>query len=124
MGILLWVVAALLAAAFLAAGAVKLIHPKDKLIKSGMPALEEFNPGTIKLIGSLEVLGAAGLILPGALKIAPTLVPLAAVGVALLMGGAIVTHIRRHEAFVAPLALLVLAAVVAWGRFGPYSIAA
>jgi len=37
------------------------------------------------------------------------------------MGGAIVTHARRTEApmIVVNLVLLALAAVVAWGRFGP-----
>jgi DoxX-like family len=39
-----------------------------------------------------------GLILPAALDIAPVLVPLAAVGLVVLMVGAIITHLRRHEA--------------------------
>ena len=65
-----------------------------------------------------------GLILPGALKIAPVLVPLAAVGLVLIMIGAAVTHARRRESpmVVFNLILLVLAAIVAWGRFGPYTI--
>jgi len=50
-------------------------------------------------------------------------VPLAAVGLVLLMVGAIVTHLRRHEsqAIVVNLAVLALAALVVWGRFGPQS---
>ena len=49
--------------------------------------------------------------------------PLAAVGVVFLMAGAIITHLRRHEAhtIVVPLAVLALAVLVAWGRFGPQS---
>jgi DoxX-like protein len=64
-----------------------------------------------------------GLVLPAALDIAPVLVPLAAVGVGLLMVGAMITHLRRHEAVgvVLNLAYLALAAFVAWGRFGPES---
>jgi DoxX-like family len=64
-----------------------------------------------------------GLILPAALDIAPVLVPLAAVGLVLLMVGAIITHVRRHEAqaIVVNLALLALAVLVAWGRFGTQS---
>lgn len=52
------------------------------------------------------------------------LTPLAAVGLIVLMVGAAVVHARRREAqYVAVnVVLLVLAAVVAWGRFGPYSI--
>ena len=38
-----------------------------------------------------------------------------------LMAGAFITHVRRHEAqgVVVTLALLALAALVVWGRFGP-----
>lgn len=123
MNVALWIVAGLLAAAFLASGAVKLVQPKEKLVASGMSALEDFSAGTIKVIGALEVLAAVGLILPAALGIAPVLVPLAAFGVVLLMAGATITHLRRHEvqAMVVPLALLAMGAVVAWGRFGPES---
>jgi len=123
MNIALWIIAGLLAVAFLASGAMKLIQPAEKLVTSGMPALEDFSPGTIKAIGALEVLAAVGLILPAALGIAPVLVPLAAVGLVLLMVGAVITHLRRHEARAIPvnLALLALAVLVAWGRFGPES---
>jgi DoxX-like family len=64
----------------------------------GMGWVEDFSPGAVKSIGTLEVLAAVGLILPAALGIAPVLVPLAAVGLAVLMAGAIITHLRRHEA--------------------------
>jgi hypothetical protein len=59
--------------------------------------------------------------LPAALGIAPVLVPLAAAGLVLLMAGAFIMHVRRHEAqgMVVALALLALAALVVWGRFGP-----
>lgn len=52
------------------------------------------------------------------------LTPLASVGLALIMIGAAVTHLRRHEtqAVAAPMILLVLALVVAWARFGPYAL--
>jgi uncharacterized membrane protein YphA (DoxX/SURF4 family) len=124
MNITLWVIAGLLAFAFLAAGLTKLAQPKQKLAASpGMGWTESFSPGTIKLIGLLEVLAAIGLILPAALGITPVLVPLAALGLSLLMIGAAITHARRHElpVIAANLVLLVLAAVVAWGRFGPYA---
>jgi DoxX-like family len=80
----------------------------------------------VKAIGALEVLAAVGLVLPAAVDIAPVLVPLAAVGVVLLMVGAMITHLRRHEAGFAMgnLAYLAMAAFVAWGRFGPESFAA
>ena len=88
-----------------------------------MGVLEDFSAGAIKAIGALELLAAVGLIVPAALDIAPILVPLAAVGLVLLMVGAIITHVRRHELqpVVVNVALLALAVVVAWGRFGPHS---
>jgi uncharacterized membrane protein YphA (DoxX/SURF4 family) len=121
MNIALWIVAGLLAVAFLASGAMKLTWPREKLAASGMGWAEDFSAGTVKAIGILEVLAGVGLTLPAALDIAPVLVPLAAVGLVVLMVGAIITHLRRHEARViaSPMALLALAVLVAWGRFGP-----
>lgn len=56
------------------------------------------------------------------LDIAPVLVPLAALGPVRTMIGAIV-HARRKEtpAIAVNAVLLILAAVVGWGRFGPHS---
>ncbi|MBL1093246.1 DoxX family protein [Streptomyces sp. 9-7] len=90
----------------------------DHLVCAAAPT-----PPTVKLIGTLEVLAAIGLVLPATLGIAPALAPLAALGLALVMIGAVVVHARRGEAQMAAVnvVLLTLAAVVAWGRFGPYS---
>jgi hypothetical protein len=125
MNIALWIIAGLLAVAFLASGARKLTQPTEKLAAFGMGWVEDFSAGAVKAIGTLEVLAAVGLILPAALDIAPVLVPLAAVGLVVLMAGAI-THLRRHEAQpivvnLALIALIALAVLVAWGRFGPQS---
>jgi hypothetical protein len=121
MNVALWIVASLLAVAFLAGGVMKLVQPKEKLAASGFGFVENFSDGAVKAIGLVEVLAAVGLILPAALGIAPILVPLAAVGVVLLMIGAVVTHARRNEtqSIAANIAILALAVFVAWGRFGP-----
>jgi uncharacterized membrane protein YphA (DoxX/SURF4 family) len=126
MNVILWIIAGLLAAAFLAAGTMKLTQPKEKLAASGMAWTEDFSFGALKAIGALEVLAAIGLILPAALGIVPMLVPLAGLGLALLMVGAIITHARRKEsqAIVLNLVLLALAVFVVWGRFGPESFTA
>jgi uncharacterized membrane protein YphA (DoxX/SURF4 family) len=123
MNIALWIIAGLLALAFLASGVMKLTQPKEKLAASGMGWTEDFSPGMVKMIGALELLAAIGLILPAALDIAPVLVPLAAVGLVVIMIGAAITHARRKEypMIAINVVLLALAAVVAWGRFGPYS---
>jgi uncharacterized membrane protein YphA (DoxX/SURF4 family) len=122
MNIALWIIAGLLAVASLASGAMKLAQPKQKLA-SRFGWVQDFSAGTVKAIGALEVLAAVGLILPAALDIAPAVVPLAALGLVVLMVGAIITHLRRHEARViaSPIALLALAVLVVWGRFGPQS---
>lgn len=121
--ILLWVVAGLLALAFLAAGGMKLAQPKEKLAESGLAWVEDFSAGAVKGIGAVEVLGALGLVLPAVTGIAPVLVPLAATGLALTMVGAAVVHVRRGETqmVVVNVVLLLLAAFVAWGRFGPHA---
>lgn len=124
MNIALWVIAGLLAAAFLAAGITKLVKSKQALEADPRQAwAHDFSAGAIKAIGVTEVLGALGLILPAVTGIAVVLVPLAALGLAVTMVGAIVVHLRRGErqAVVAPVLLLVMSAVVAWGRFGPYA---
>jgi uncharacterized membrane protein YphA (DoxX/SURF4 family) len=123
MNIVLWIIAGLLAVAFLAAGAMKLSQPTDKLTASGMGFVEDFPRTLVKTIGALEVLAAIGLILPAVVNIAPVVVPLAAVGLVAMMIGAVITHARRKENKNIPvnIILAILAAVVAWGRFGPYS---
>ncbi|MFL6120855.1 DoxX family protein [Actinophytocola sp.] len=123
MNVVLWVVTGLLAAAVLAAGVLKVVRPRERLQSAGMTWVEDFSDGMVKLVGVLEVLAAIGLVLPALLHIAPVFVPLAALGLVLVMIGAVVVHLRRSEAStMAPaVVLLVMAAFVMWGRFGPYS---
>ncbi|MBW8764615.1 MAG: DoxX family protein [Microbacterium sp.] len=104
-----WIVAGLTALGFLAAGANKLARPKAALATGGLSWTDDFGAGPVKLIGAAEVLGAFGLILPALLRIVPILSPIAGVALAVLMVGAIATHIRRKEAFVLPLVLGLLA---------------
>ena len=120
MNIAIWIIVGLLAAAFLLAGLMKLTQPKEKLA-ANMPWVEDFSAGQVKAIGTVEILGALGLILPAALDIAPFLTPIAAAGLALTMVGAIATHLRRGEKqmILPPLVLGLLAAFVAVMRFGP-----
>ena len=125
MNLVLWIVAGVLAAAYLLGGSFKVFLPKAKIAATGVSAkwVEDFSAGSVKAIGALEVLGALGLILPAALGIAPVLVPLAALGLSLIMIGAAFTRIRRQEFkfLMADLVYLALLAFVMWGRFGPES---
>ncbi len=118
MNVAVWIVQILLALAFGMAGFMKITQPREKL-QTNMKWVEDFASNTIKGIGTLELLAALGLILPFLTGILPVLTPLAAVGLILVMCGAIITHIRRGESpmVVVNLVLLVLAAFVAYGRF-------
>jgi hypothetical protein len=124
MNLALWIIAGLLAAVFLLAGANKLFIPREKLAKApGGGWVNDFSAGFVKALGVAEILGAIGLFLPAALDIAPVLAPFAAVGLATIMGGAAIVTFRRQESKHALLNLtyLALATFVAWGRFGPES---
>ena len=100
-------------------------HGREKLMANPRKAwVEDFSDPAIRTIGGLEFLGALGLILPAVTGIAPILVPLAAVGLAITMFGAIVVHVRRGDgtlSVVVPLVLGLTAIFVAWGRFGAYA---
>jgi len=118
MNIALWVVQILLALAFGMAGIMKVSQPIDKL-EARMGWVKSVGPRGVRLIGSLEILGAIGLILPAVTGILPWLTPLAATGLVLTMIGAMITHGRRGEysQIGMNVVLLLLALFVAYGRF-------
>jgi uncharacterized membrane protein YphA (DoxX/SURF4 family) len=79
-------------------GLLKLTLPYAKY--TNMPGVawsKDFKPEHIRLIGVLEVSGGVGLIVPLFLHSLTMLTPLAAVGIALYMSGAMATHLRRSE---------------------------
>lgn len=123
MNLVLWILQTALAALFAAAGVMTSAQPKDKL-ESKLPWTADFSAGTVRFIGLAELAGALGLILPAATGLAPVLTPLAAAGLALLMVLAALTHLRRNEpaAIALNAALLIAAAIIAWGRFGPHAL--
>lgn len=123
MNVLLWILQIVLAAMFLMAGVGKSTQPKEKLA-ARLPWVEDFSPGTVRFIGVVELLAAIGLVAPAATGILPVLTPLAATGLAIVMVLAMNTHRRRREpgAIAFNAVLLVVTVVVAWGRFGPYSL--
>jgi len=84
--------------AFLIAGVNKLIIPREMLAKApgGGWALD-FSSGFIKTLGAVAMLGVIGLLLPRLVDVAPVLVPLAAVGLGLVMICAAIEESRRQE---------------------------
>ena len=121
MTVAFWVVTILLALAFLAAGSMKALRSKKDLAAAGMAWTDYFSDGAVKAIGAVEVLGALGLVLPALTGVAPVLSPIAAIGLALTMAGAVVVHVRRKESATPAVALLVLSVVAAVLGFGHLS---
>lgn len=79
----LWTIQGALAAIFLFAGVSKLVMPTETLTQgTGLPAL------FLRFIGVCETLGAAGLVLPGVLRMHRELTPIAAAGLVAIMAGA------------------------------------
>jgi hypothetical protein len=123
MSALLWVLQIVLALAFLPIGVLTIRRSRMRLVGVA-PWVEDFPEPVVTAVGALEVLGAVGVVLPGVLGAAPVIVPVAATGLAILMIGAIVEHLTRHELdrISTPAALLVAATAVAIGRFGPWPL--
>jgi hypothetical protein len=115
MNIRLWILQALLAAAFLAHGLLLLRPPADIAVQmyASLP------PGFWLFLGIAEVAAAIGLILPGVTRIMPGFVPAAAAGVTFVMISATIWHVVRGEissAFIT-LVLLAMAAYVTYMRW-------
>lgn len=113
-----WIVAGLLALAYLVAGAQKVLRSPDKLAASGMGWAKDLALPVVRLIGVAEVLGAVGLILPPLAGVAPVLAPIASLALAALQVGAIVFHLTRHEPRALPMNLVLLLSAVAVAILG------
>jgi uncharacterized membrane protein YphA (DoxX/SURF4 family) len=119
MNILLWVIQGLLALTFLFSGGMKLVLPSEVLQSMGPPNQIVFSGLFLKFIGLCEVLGGLGLILPGVFRRQQYLTPLAALGLVIILIGAVVTTIMGLGFVMAitPLITGLLCAFVAYGRW-------
>ena len=117
MNILLWIIQILLALEFLFSGGMKLFIPADVLQAQAPPNAIHFSNLFMKFIGTCEVLGGLGLVLPGLLRIRKGLTPLAALGLLIIMIGAVVVSLPLGFATaVIPLITGLLCAFVAYER--------
>ncbi len=114
--IVLWVTQGLVAVVVAVTGIVKIVMPRERLAER-MHWAGSWPSWRIKLLGLAEVLGAVGLVFPAATGIAPVLTPLAAVCLAVLMGGAVQTHRRFREGFAPAAVIGVLCLAIAAVRF-------
>jgi hypothetical protein len=109
-----WIIAGLLALFYLYGGGVKVLRSRERLLPM-MEWVDTTPMPAVRAIGTLEVLGAIGLILPPLTGIAPWLAVAAAAGFVLLQIGATRVHLRRGDRQIAlNLTLLLTAAVTVW----------
>ena len=115
MKILLWVLQVMLGIYFTGFGVIHFIVPPNL----PMGWMYELPDSLHYITGTLEILGGIGLILPAATRIQTRLTPLAGLGLALLMLGAMSWHATRSEYsnIGQNLILAALAAFVAYGRW-------
>jgi uncharacterized membrane protein YphA (DoxX/SURF4 family) len=121
MNVVLWVLQALLAIAFVWSGVPKVTKERGQMLEKA-PYVEDLSDAQVTAIGILEVAAGLGMILPAATGIVPVLTPIAALGLVVVMVGAALLHVRRREPQGVALTIVLgaMAAIVAWGRFGPY----
>ena len=122
MNILLWVLQALLAIAFLAHGWLFLSPPAELVdqLNASLPRWFQL------FLGVAEVLAAVGLTLPGLTRIVPALVIWAAVGIMIVTISATVFHLVRGEMSSAATTLILfgIATFVAYMRYRRVPISA
>jgi uncharacterized membrane protein YphA (DoxX/SURF4 family) len=118
----LWIVQGVLAVMFLFAGGSKLVMSAAQLAEQ-MKASGGPQPpiAFVQFIGVCEILGAIAMILPTLTGIRPSLTPLAAVGLVIIMIGATVINLMSIMPAVAigTVILGLMAAAVAYGRRVP-----
>lgn len=115
MNIVLWIIQVLLALLFVFAGVMKFIIPVEEMTKQMPVALSGL---FLHFIGVCEVLGGLGLVLPMLLRIKPWLTPIAAIGLAIIILGAIAFSLQLGvmQALM-PVVVELLLMFVAYGRW-------
>ncbi|MFM2391508.1 MAG: hypothetical protein RLZZ437_3063 [Pseudomonadota bacterium] len=120
----LWGAQTLLALFYSGVGAMKAFSPLESLTQM-LPYAGEMLT-FVRFIGTMELLGAIGLILPALTRIQPWLTPAAAAGLSFVQASAIVFHAMRGETaetLVMNLVLLALSLFILWGRLKARPIA-
>lgn len=117
MNIALWIAQVLLAAMYGVAGILKTFQTSKA--KEQFPWAKNRSDAFVRFVGTSELLGALGLILPIATGILPWLTPVAAIGLSLIQLLAIfMEHLPKKEYNVIPanIVLLALTLFIIFGR--------
>lgn len=96
MNVVVWVLQICLAVTFIYFGTLKMFLPIEKIEKKVTWA-HDYSVAKLKAFGFLEIIGALGILLPWRLGIFPILTPVAATGLAMVMAGAGMVHLKRDE---------------------------
>lgn len=115
MNVALWIVQLLLALAFAAHGWMLLAPSPELLVIMN----EQLGTGFRVFLGSAEIAGGVGLLLPAMTRRAPWLTPVAAACLAFVVASATVLHLARGEfgPSVTTMILFLLGTFVAYGRW-------
>ncbi|MFF2119559.1 DoxX family protein [Kitasatospora sp. NPDC058184] len=114
MNIAYWLLAAPLALFYAYAGTLKATRSPDQL-RPMMAWVDRVPLPALRALGTVEVLGAIGLVLPPLTGVAPPLALAAAVGLVLLQAGAVAVHLTGGDRRIAlNLGLVTTAAVTVW----------
>ncbi|HYS39762.1 MAG TPA: DoxX family protein [Pseudonocardiaceae bacterium] len=118
MDLALWIGQGLLAAIFLLSGGAKISMSKPRLLATGQTGVAPFPLLAIRLVAACELVAVVGLVGPGATGILPALTGFAAVGLAVVMVGAMASHasLREPRAVAVNLVILLVCCFVAVGR--------
>lgn len=113
-----WILQGILAAFFIMPGLGKISGSREKHISDGH-IKPDGNLLPIRILGIMELLGCAGIILPWLTGVAPILTPITAVGYCMIMTGGIVNHTIKREYKMLPMltAVMAVASIVAYYRF-------
>lgn len=121
MNITLWIITIVAGLAYAAGGTNLLLRSRESYRSIGATQhwVDDFGDGHLKVIATIKLVGAIGLVLPAATGVAPVLTPVAACGLALFMAGAATTRFRRSEWFymAGDVVYLGVFAFLAWGWF-------
>jgi uncharacterized membrane protein YphA (DoxX/SURF4 family) len=94
MNIALWVGQVLLAAVFAVSGVLKSTMSRQRLLETGQTGAAAYPLPVVRFTAICELFAVAGLILPVPAGVAPALTGWAAVGLAVVMVGAMAMHGR------------------------------
>lgn len=119
MNLATWIATGLLAAIFTFSGILKFTMSRTRLLASGQSGIAPYPMAVIRVVAGCELLAVVGLLAPWLTDTARYLTPAAALGLAVVMVGAAVSHasLREPTQVAANAVILAICIFVATVRF-------